>query len=150
MNEIPRRLSRRVAPEPKGGRRGLRANAKRGPLGRPPPRRCAERGERAFEHLVFFEAEGVDLPEILGIRRFNFVGKLVQIRGVQVEVVGVTAGEFTGLDLLPYDFWAPVTLSSLVEDGPSLFGPEQPQRLVVTGRLRPGQTPASAKAALMV
>ncbi len=77
------------------------------------------------------------------------VGKRVTIWGVQMEVVGVAAERFGGLDLLPYDFWAPLTLSPLVEDGADLFGAERPRRLQITGRLRPSHTLDSAKAALL-
>ena len=78
------------------------------------------------------------------------VGRPIQIRGVTVEVVGVAAKSFVGLNIVPPDFWAPLTLSSLVEDGPSLFGPQQPQRLDVVGRLRPEVAVESAKAALTI
>ena len=77
------------------------------------------------------------------------VGRRIQIRGVQVEVVGVTTEAFAGLDFLPYDFWAPVTMASAIEDGPNLFGPEQPQRVEIIGRLRPERTEAAARAAVL-
>jgi predicted permease len=77
------------------------------------------------------------------------IGRQIQIRGVQVEIVGVAAEGFAGLDLLPYDFWAPVTMSGAIEDGPNLFGPEQPQRIDIVGRLRPDRTEAAAKAAVL-
>ena len=51
--------------------------------------------------------------------------------------------------LLPRDFWAPLTLLPAFEEGPSLFGPEQPQRLDVVGRLGATQTEGSARAAVL-
>ena len=76
-------VARRAARRPAGwGRRRSQNDAPRGcargrrPVGAPrsqSPR--LERGERAVEHLVFLEAEGVDLPEILGLRRLDFVGE---------------------------------------------------------------------------
>ena len=77
------------------------------------------------------------------------VGQQLQIRGVYVEIVGIAPEGFVGLDLLPRDFWAPLTLLPALEVGPSLFGPEQPQRLEVVGRLGPTQTEASARAAVL-
>jgi len=77
------------------------------------------------------------------------VGQQLQIRGVYVEIVGVAPDGFVGLDLLPRDFWAPLTLLPALEEGPSLFGPEQPQRLDVVGRLGAAQTEASARAAVL-
>jgi predicted permease len=77
------------------------------------------------------------------------VGQQLQIRGVYVEIVGIAPEGFVGLDLIPRDFWAPLTLLPLLEDGPSLFGPDQPQRLGVVGRLGATQTEASARAAVL-
>jgi predicted permease len=77
------------------------------------------------------------------------VGRQLQIRGVYVEIVGVAREGFVGLDLVPRDFWAPLTLLPALEPGPSLFGPEQPQRLDVVGRLAVTQTKASAAASVL-
>jgi predicted permease len=77
------------------------------------------------------------------------VGRQLQIRGAYVEIVGIAPEGFVGLDLLPRDFWAPLTMLPALEDGPSLFGPEQPQRLEVVGRLGATQTEASARAAVL-
>ncbi len=77
------------------------------------------------------------------------VGQQLQIRGVYVEIVGIAPEGFVGLDLVPRDFWAPLTLLPALEEGPSLFGSEQPQRLQVVGRLDATQTEASARAALL-
>src|SRR5262245_58292255 len=77
------------------------------------------------------------------------VGQQLQIRGVYVEVVGIAPEGFVGMDLLPRDFWAPLTLLPTLEEGPSLFGPEQPQRLDVVGRLGATQSEASARSALL-
>ncbi len=77
------------------------------------------------------------------------VGQQLQIRGAYVEIVGIAPEGFVGLDLLPRDFWAPLTLLPALEEGPSLFGPEQPQRLEVVGRLGATQTEGSARAAVL-
>src|SRR5262245_44948549 len=77
------------------------------------------------------------------------VGQQLQIRGVYVEIVGVAPEGFVGLDLLPRDFWAPLTMLPTPEDGPSAFGPAPPQRLDLVGRLGATQTEASARSALL-
>ena len=77
------------------------------------------------------------------------VGQQLKIRGVYVDIVGIAPEGFVGLDLLPRDFWAPLTLQPAFEEGASLFGPEQPQRLEVVGRLGATQTEASARAAVL-
>jgi predicted permease len=77
------------------------------------------------------------------------VGQQLQIRGAYVEIIGIAPEGFVGLDLVPRDFWAPLTLLPALEEGPSLFGPEQPQRLDVVGRLGATQTKASARAAVL-
>ena len=77
------------------------------------------------------------------------VGRQLQIRGTYVEIVGIAPEGFVGLDLLPRDFWAPLTMLPALEDGPSIFGPEQPQRLDVVGRLGSTRTESSARAAVL-
>jgi putative ABC transport system permease protein len=77
------------------------------------------------------------------------VGQQLQIRGTYVEIVGIAREGFVGLDLLPLDFWAPLTLQPAFEEGSSLFGPEQPQRLDVVGRLGATETEGSARAAVL-
>jgi predicted permease len=77
------------------------------------------------------------------------VGRQLQIRGVDVEIVGVAPEGFVGLDLIPRDFWAPLTMLPALEAVPSIFGPDQPQRLDVVGRLGAAQTEASARAAVL-
>src|SRR5687768_1075204 len=77
------------------------------------------------------------------------IGQQLQIRGAYFEIVGIAPEGFVGLDLIPRDFWAPLTMLPALEEGPSLFGPEQPQRLEVVGRLGATQTEASARAAVL-
>src|SRR5439155_11748201 len=49
---------------------------------------------------------------------------------------------------VPRDFWAPLTMAGRLQDGPDLFGAARPERLNVVGRIKPGQSASSAKAAL--
>jgi putative ABC transport system permease protein len=76
------------------------------------------------------------------------VGQQLQLRGY-VEIVGIAPEGFVGLDLLPRDSWAPLTLLPALEEGPSLFGPERSQRLEVVGRLGATQTEGSVRAAVL-
>ncbi len=66
----------------------------------------------------------------------NIVGKKLVIRGYPLEVVGVAQEDFMGLSGVPLDFWAPLTMAPQLEEGPSLFGLQQPRRLRIVGRLR--------------
>src|SRR5687768_1392368 len=70
----------------------------------------------------------------------QIVGKTVIIRGYPCEVAGVLRDGFTGLDLLPHDFWAPVALAARFDDGAS--------RLEIVGRLKPDVSVRAAEAAL--
>jgi predicted permease len=76
------------------------------------------------------------------------VGKKLTLRGYPLEVVGVAPPDFVGLAGVPLDFWAPLTLAPQMVDGPSFFGPQGPERIRVTGRLRPGRTIPQAEAEL--
>jgi predicted permease len=80
----------------------------------------------------------------------GIVGKKILIHGHPCEVVGVLRDGFSGLDLLPHDFWAPLTLDGQLEDGPDLFGPEHPGRLEIFGRLKAGISEQAAQAALTI
>ncbi len=76
------------------------------------------------------------------------IGKKILIRGYPCEVIGVLRDGFAGLDVLPHDFWAPLTLSPQLEDGADVFGPDHPNRLDIVGRLKPGVTRKSAQTLL--
>jgi predicted permease len=78
------------------------------------------------------------------------VGKKLLVHGYPLEVIGVARAGFAGLDVAPQDFWAPLTMSGALADGPDLFGPAKPEQLWVGGRLRPGVSQRQAQAALSV
>jgi len=80
----------------------------------------------------------------------DLVGKTIVIRGHPLEVIGITNPEFSGLNAKTLDFWVPITMADQLEDGPSLFGPDHPNRLDILGRLRSGLTSRQAEAALLV
>jgi predicted permease len=79
------------------------------------------------------------------------VGRTILIQGHRCEVVGVARPGFDGLSQTPpHDIWVPVTIDPLLEDGPSLFASNPPNRLGVVGRLKPGVSLQAARAALLV
>jgi len=80
----------------------------------------------------------------------NMVGRKISINGHKFEVVGVCKPDFTGIDPVPIDFFAPITMQSALSPGRDLFGPEKPALIHITGRLRPGISVDQAQAALTV
>lgn len=78
----------------------------------------------------------------------NIIGKKILLRGYPLQVVGVADEKFAGLQISAPDFWIPITMAAQLEDGPDLFGPENPQRLAIVGRLRPNWLASQAEAAL--
>ena len=78
----------------------------------------------------------------------DIVGKTIMVRATSLEVIGVTTQGFGGLGETPGEYWVPLTLSRQLEPGPDLFGPEQPERLNIVGRLRHGVSSTQAHTAL--
>ncbi|MEO8369612.1 MAG: ADOP family duplicated permease [Candidatus Solibacter sp.] len=78
----------------------------------------------------------------------NILEKQIPIRGHNLQIVGVAQAGFRGLSEVPLDYWVPVTLAPLLEQDTSLFGPRQPERLTLVGRLRPDLTPRQAQTTL--
>jgi macrolide transport system ATP-binding/permease protein len=85
-------------------------------------------------------------------RRFNsdlgLIGKSILISNQSFTVVGITAEQFTGANILtPPDLWVPMMSEPLVQPGSvSLTSPDDGW-LNLIGRLRPGMTLAQAQAA---
>ena len=78
----------------------------------------------------------------------NIIGKQIPIHGRRVQIVGVAQDGFRGISEVPLDFWVPVTLAPQLDEEASLFGPTQPERLTVVGRLRRDLTLRQAEGAL--
>lgn len=78
----------------------------------------------------------------------HVLGKRIVIHGHSLEVVGVAQPGFDGLGAVPLDFWTPLALAPQLEADADLFGPAQPERLTVIGRLRPGITLNRARSSL--
>ncbi|HET9401161.1 MAG TPA: ADOP family duplicated permease [Candidatus Acidoferrales bacterium] len=80
----------------------------------------------------------------------SVIGRRIPLDGHPFEIVGVARRGFGGIANLPRDFWAPMTMSNQLLDGPDLFGPTHPHPLELTGRLHPGLSPDRGRAALLV
>jgi predicted permease len=80
----------------------------------------------------------------------DIIRKKIVLHGYPLEVIGVAKQEFSGLGETPRDYWTPLTMAPQLETGPDLFGPKQPQRLNIVGRLERGMSVSQAQAALTV
>jgi predicted permease len=80
----------------------------------------------------------------------SIIGRIISLHGHPFEVVGVARSGFAGIANSPRDFWAPLTVSSQLLDGPDLFGPTNPHPLEITGRLIQALSPDQARVALLV
>jgi predicted permease len=76
------------------------------------------------------------------------IGRSVHINGLVYEIVGVMPKGFRGLQIGAPDFWAPLALAGQFRD--AYAGEVDRIPLEVIGRLKPGMSPDSAKAALTV
>lgn len=75
----------------------------------------------------------------------SVIGRRVLVHGLSVEIVGVAREGFGGLEDVPRDFWVPLTMIGALSDTPNLYGPGQPELLLVSGRLKAGVSPEQAK-----
>jgi predicted permease len=76
------------------------------------------------------------------------IGRTVRINGLPYEIVGVTPEGFRGLGIGSPDYWAPLALAGQFRD--DYAGREAEIPIEVVGRLKPGMSPDSATAALIV
>jgi predicted permease len=79
----------------------------------------------------------------------DIVGKKIELHGYPLEVIGVTRQGFYGLGDSPRDCWIPLTMTAQLEAAPDLFGPKQPERLHIIGRLERGASTSQAQSALL-
>jgi predicted permease len=80
----------------------------------------------------------------------NIIGHKLYVRGQPVEIVGVTCPEFNGLAPERVSAWVSFAASGTLANGHDLFGSAQTASLMPVGRLKPGVTLQTAKAALLV
>ena len=77
----------------------------------------------------------------------GIIGKKLLVRGYPFEVVGVARDGFAGLEEIPQDFWAPLSMYAQIEEGPDVFGQQAPERLSIIGRMKPGRQRSSGAGA---
>lgn len=78
------------------------------------------------------------------------IGRTIDLQGHRYEIVGVARTGFSGIGVIPPDFWAPITMSGQFVNGPDLFGPTGGHPLEMVGRLNPNMPLEQARAALLV
>jgi predicted permease len=78
----------------------------------------------------------------------DIVGRKVAIHGRPFMVVGVIGEEFSGLGGLPRDFWAPISMSSVLEEA-NEWKAGLPAWVAITARLKPGVSEQQAQTALL-
>jgi predicted permease len=87
-------------------------------------------------------------------RRFgtdpSLIGKTVTLNRQPFTVIGVTAPEFNGTEILAPDLWMPITMQAQVMPGRDYLPEPNLSWLEVVGRLKPGATPTQAQAELML
>ena len=74
------------------------------------------------------------------------LGREVELDGRRFTIVGIAGARFTGIDDYPLDVWVPRTTYADMRPAPA--GVDRPQRVEITGRLKPGITIGHAEAAL--
>ncbi len=79
----------------------------------------------------------------------GIVGKTIELSGSRFTVIGVAAADFTGIDALVPDFWAPLSAKRLFAAS-QVSNEEDERSLRIIGRLRPGITPAQAQSIMSV
>ena len=109
------------------------------------------RGLREYDATAPGSAPVVVLSHPTWTRLFDrdpaILGREIELEHQRLVIVGVTRGEFQGLDETPQDLWLPVTMHAAVI-GQELSGPSGSRVMRVTARLKRGVTAAQAQAAL--
>jgi len=79
----------------------------------------------------------------------SVVGARVVLNGISLRVVGVAQKGFGGLESVPFEFWAPITMIGLLDPSRDIFVPKPVDALRIIGRIRPGESVDQAKAELL-
>ena len=75
----------------------------------------------------------------------SVVGRRVTLNGISLRVVGVARKGFGGLESVPFQFWAPITMIALLDPSRDIFAPKPAEALRIIGRIRPGESVEQAK-----
>jgi predicted permease len=78
------------------------------------------------------------------------VGKTVVLNQNSFTVIGIAPPHFTGTDVIPTAFWAPITMQRALDSGRDYLGDNNLSWLAMLGRLQPGVTMAQVRADLSV
>ncbi|HEX6748092.1 MAG TPA: ABC transporter permease [Longimicrobium sp.] len=107
---------------------------------------------------AFFGPGDLDAPVVvlshaLWLRRFggypDVVGRTLPVNGTPFTVVGVAPAQFTGTRLFTYEpsVWLPAGMhANTIPGSAGLLARHDAARFILLGRLRPGVTPARARA----
>jgi hypothetical protein len=72
---------------------------------------------------------------------------VIGINGVRLRVVGVARPGFGGIESVPFDFWAPVTMADALDPARDFFGPKPGRGLRSIVRIKRGLSEEQATAA---
>jgi predicted permease len=78
----------------------------------------------------------------------SIIGKKLVLHGYPLEVIGITQQGFGGLDPVPLEYWAPLTMAPRLEGGPDIFSAENSDGFGIVGRLNRRLSVRQAQAAL--
>jgi hypothetical protein len=89
----------------------------------------------------------------------SVVGERIALNGISLHVVGVAQKGFGGLESVPFQFWAPITMIGLLDPSRDVFGPKPVDAshalasassvVGVIGRIRPGESVEQTKHELL-
>jgi predicted permease len=79
----------------------------------------------------------------------SVVGQRVVLNGVTMQIVGVAQKGFGGLESVPLQYWAPITMIGLLDPSRDAFAPKPAQSLNIIGRIRPGVSVEQTNHALL-
>ena len=77
------------------------------------------------------------------------LGSTVALNGVNLRVVGVMPATFAGLESVPEQFWAPITMIGALNPSRDLFGAKPAAPLRIVGRIPAGVSVDRARAQLL-
>jgi len=81
----------------------------------------------------------------------SLVGKTITLNGSSYTVIGVAPPRFTGTDVVPAAFWAPITMQGTLDPGgEDLLKDENLSWLAMLGRVQPGIATPQVRADLSV
>jgi putative ABC transport system permease protein len=82
----------------------------------------------------------------------SLVGKMVILNQISYTVIGIAPPRFTGTDVVPTSFWAPITMQGALDPGPGgdRLADDNLSWLAMLGRVQPGLSLKQVRADLSV